>query len=577
MVNLGMGSKEKRSFRRYPKISDFDLKINNKSFKAKITDYSLDGLGAVVEDSPPIKKGDVIDLTINEPEIKIDGEIVWAKRDQLGLRIGVRNIGGLKGLIKDFGLADTLIGLQRSNKTGILTVQFADVVKKVYIRNGDMIFSASNQDEDRLGDVLLKEGRITKEQYDLSVIEMEKSKQRHGAELVKLGYLKPQELVTAVRHHAENIIMSLFTFEDGSFSFEEIQLPTEEVITLKLSAANLIYSGIKKIKSLHRIESELPGMESILCFSPDPFNLFQDVRLDSSGKKVISCIDGKTTINDILSITQLDRLDTLKTIYALLIIRMLEEKSPDEPFAEMPEAVIKEIFEEEDEINARQKMKPETDPMIRNMIEDMHQKYDGLGYYGVLGVKDYATIGEIKSAYYKVAKQFHPDMHFHLADDSLKGKLSDIFSYIYDAYATLSNPERKKEYDRMISLKPARLTSNQDKAKALFNEGKVELKRNKYQEAELLFGQAKYFDSTMSEYHYYYGIALMKQEKFKLAEKALERALKLEPANANYLADLGFVFLNLGFPTRARAFFEKALKISPDNARACEGMTSIKK
>lgn len=577
MVNLGMGSKEKRSFRRYFKASDFNLKINNKSFKAKITDYSLDGLGAVVEDSPPIKKGDVVDLTINEPEIKIDGEIVWAKRDQWGLRIGVRNIGELKGLIKDFGLADTLIGLQRTQKTGIFTIKSGTIVKKIYVRNGDIIFSSSNQDEDRLGDVLFKEGRITKEQYDISVIEMEKSKQRHGAELVRLGYLKPQELVTAVRHQAEEIIESLFNLEDGSFAFEEMPFSTEEVITLKLSAANLIYSGIKKIKDIQRIESELPGMDSILCFSADPFNLFQDVRLDYSGKKIISCIDGKTTINDILSITQLDRFDALKAIYALLIVRMIEEKSSDEPFAEMPEALIKEIFEEENEIDARQKMKPETDPMIRNMIEDMHRKYDGLGYYGVLGVKDYATIGEIKSAYYKVAKQFHPDMHFHLADDSLKGKLSDIFSYIYDAYATLSNPERKKEYDRMISLKPARLTSNQDRAKALFNEGKAELKRNKYPEAELLFGQATYFDGTISEYHYYYGITLMKQDKFKLSEKALERALKLEPSNADYLAELGFVFLKLGFPTRARVFFEKALKISPDNVRAYEGMTFIKK
>lgn len=567
-----MVSKDKRRFRRYPKVSEFNLKIKNRTFKARTIDYSSEGIGAVIEGTPTIKRGDVIDLTINEPELKIDGEIVWAKCDQRELKIGVRNIGGLKGLIKDFGLADILIGMQRTGKTGILTVKSGTMLKKIFIRNGDMIFAASNQEDDRLGYILFREGRITREQYDHSMKEMKNTKGKDGAVLVRLGYLKPHELVTEVRHQVEEIIMSIFALDDGSFAFEEMLLPTDEVITLKLSAANLIYSGIKKINNIQRIENKLPSMDSILYFSPDPLNLFQDIWLDYSGKKIISYIDGKTSIKDILSITQIDDFDALKTIYALLNIRMIEEKTPDEPFVEMPEEVI-----EEEGVDSGQRIKREIDPGIRDMIEDMHRKYDGLGYYGVLGVKEYATISEIKSAYYKIAKRFHPDMHSHLQEDSLKDKLRDIFSYIYEAYATLSNPQKRKEYDKTITPKPARLTSNQDKAKALFDEGKIELKRNRYEDAELLFGQATYFDGRISKYHYYYGMALMKQNKFKEAEKAMGRALKLEPSNANYMAELGFVFLTLGFPTRARAFFEKALKISPDNVRALEGMTQIKR
>jgi hypothetical protein len=94
------------------------------------------------------------------------GGVVWSKRGKLKVKIGIENIGHMKGRLKDFRLADTLIGLQRSQKTGILTVESGNIVKKIYIKNGDMIFSASNQEEDRLGDVLLKEGRITLEQYN---------------------------------------------------------------------------------------------------------------------------------------------------------------------------------------------------------------------------------------------------------------------------------------------------------------------------------------------------------------------------------------------------------------------------
>ena len=133
-----------------------------------------------------------------------------------------------------------------------------------------------------------------------------------------------------------------------------------------------------------------------------------------------------------------------------------------------------------------------------------------------------------------------------------------------------------QEYDKLITLKPVKLTATQDKAKAAFNEGKVQFRKGNYPEAELLFGQAAYYDRTISEYHYYYALTLAKAGRFKEAEKALERALRLEPANADYLAELGFMYLELSFPLRAKGIFDKVLKISPDNARASEGMAKIK-
>ena len=563
-----MTLKDQRHFRRYSKDTDLILKFKNKSFKAKMINYSPHGISAVIENIAPVGKGDVVEITAGDPAVRIYGEIAWSLIDKSVLRFGVRNVGRIEGLTKDYALADILIGLQRSNRTGVLTIGSGEIVRKIYIRNGDIIFSASNQDQDRLGDILLKKEKINKDQFDQSVIEMKRTGQRQGMVLVRLGYLAPAELISAVQHQVEHIIEGLFELEDGRFEFQERPLPSEEVITLKLSAANLIYRGIKKISSISRIQMDLPAMDYPLNFSADPLDLFQDLKLDDAGKKIISLTDGKTSINDIISITQLDSFEALKTLYALLSIGTIERREDCNVCTETPEVAVAEILKEKTEIS--------TDYEVRAMIEDMHRNCESLGYYNVLGIRDHASGAELKSAYYKAAKKYHPDMHFHLADNTLKDKLGDIFSYVYEAYSTLSDPQKKSEYNKMITVKPAKLAAVQDRARAAFEEGKNHLKKKNYEDAERLFGEAVYFDATTAEHHYYYGLTLTRVNKFKGAEKAFERARKLEPHNADYLSELGFAYLALGFPTRAKGFFEKALSISPDNARAMEGLKRIK-
>jgi tetratricopeptide (TPR) repeat protein len=233
---------------------------------------------------------------------------------------------------------------------------------------------------------------------------------------------------------------------------------------------------------------------------------------------------------------------------------------------------MSEVVEEIPEEKTGKKIDPET----KEMIEDMYSRCEHLEHYEVLGVKANASLAEIKAAYHEAVKKYHPDVHSCIGDDSLKDKLDGIFSYVSVAYSTLSNPEKRREYDKILTFKPARLAAVQDKARAAFEEGKNHLKEKNYQSAEHFFEVATYYDATIADYHYHYGLTLAIQNKFKEAEKEFEGARRLEPHNASYLTELGLVFLELGYPVRAKGLFEKALIISPDNARAAEGLKKIK-
>ncbi len=65
-------------------------------------------------------------------------------------------------------------------------------------------------------------------------------------------------------------------------------------------------------------------------------------------------------------------------------------------------------------------------------------------YYSVLGVSRTASQDDIKKAYRRLARQYHPDLH----TGPRKAQMEDKFKELNSAYEVLSEPETRKKYDR---------------------------------------------------------------------------------------------------------------------------------
>jgi len=141
--------------------------------------------------------------------------------------------GGLKGQIAELPVPEILQHLRLSQATGILTLVAGGARKALYLKDGRVVFASSNLPNDRLGEILLREGKITVEEYEASIKAITKGK-RQGKVLVEMGALSPKDLWEGVQFQVKEIVYTVFQWDEGQFHFEESSLPEKERITVDL-------------------------------------------------------------------------------------------------------------------------------------------------------------------------------------------------------------------------------------------------------------------------------------------------------------------------------------------------------
>jgi curved DNA-binding protein CbpA len=81
------------------------------------------------------------------------------------------------------------------------------------------------------------------------------------------------------------------------------------------------------------------------------------------------------------------------------------------------------------------------------MCQFIH-KLDNKGYYAILGVPKQAKYQEIKAAYRRLVKNYHPDVGHNDSHNSLSNE--DMIRKINAAYEVLSDKDKRNEYDRQV-------------------------------------------------------------------------------------------------------------------------------
>src|ERR1700704_2311786 len=135
--------------------------------------------------------------------------------------------GGLRGQVTELPLPDILQHLRLSRSTGGLSLVSGGARKALYLKDGRVVFASSNLPNDRLGEILIREGKITVDEYEASIRAITKGK-RQGKVLVEMGALSPKDLWEGVQFQVKEIVYTVFQWDEGLFHFEDSSLPEKE-------------------------------------------------------------------------------------------------------------------------------------------------------------------------------------------------------------------------------------------------------------------------------------------------------------------------------------------------------------
>lgn len=208
-------------------------------------------------------------------------------------------------------------------------------------------------------------------------------------------------------------------------------------------------------------------------------------------------------------------------------------------------------------------------------------------YYKILSVNKTATFEEIKSAYHKLAKEYHPDK---VSEDKKKDK-EEEFALISKAYNILKDKEKRKEYDKLladmkkkikegkapqpdtdavsaISSKTSKTELNEISDKA-FKMGVSLFNSGQYVKSIEYFESAVKANKDNADVHMFLALAYAFSKKsVNKAVDYCKRAIELDPWNIMYKIHLGRIYKMAGIKSLAEQTFKEVLKWEPENKEA---------
>lgn len=175
---------------------------------------------------------------------------------------------GIRGTLNTMSVSDLLQFLASGRKTGTLKLGLGSIVKHIYLEDGLIVGSSSNDPKEYLGQVLLHYGKIEEAQLQTAMEIQRQSGGKLGAILSSRGFVTQQDVVEVLRTRTLEIIYDLFIWDEAHFEFFDNEPPPEDLIRIQVEVTSVIMDGIYRIDEWARYRTVIPSERTFFELIP---------------------------------------------------------------------------------------------------------------------------------------------------------------------------------------------------------------------------------------------------------------------------------------------------------------------
>jgi len=431
-------------------------------------------------------------------------------------------------------------------RKGRLSFHFQAVQKYLFFLDGLLVSARTNHPDELLGEVLFRLGKLSRDDYD-RIEEHIHPRKSIGAVLMEKGLITRESLQQGLAYQMREIVLNMFSVFEGEFNFQDNVDFSEQTFDVTLRIPMLIEEGIRGMKYHPALKDFLE--DKILVSTSIDFYL----RLTEAERELLGKVPGDIPAGEWFRSGGFEAEFFWKSLYLFYCLDLVG-------------------FEEKKSRPAVAGKEPLTDNEMNRIVEvfAFQEKLAAMNYYQILQVTNDAPSEEIKKAYFRLARKYHPDLFRQELSEEQMSVVDDVFDRITKAYQMLSNKEKRREYDDRLAAPPEEKGLNQAKeAEKRFRQGKTLYDQGRYEDALIFLEQCVRLDQEKANYFLLLALTQSKLPSYrKEAEKNFLRAAKIQPWNTEAYIGLGLLYKREGLQLRARKQFEKALKIDPGHTIA---------
>ena len=232
----------------------------------------------------------------------------------------------LQGSLASFKLPNVLTLLSGAKKSGTLMLAGYGRHSYVLFSNGSLVYAGSDQEKFRLGALLVRKKKITRDQQQDIDATMRRQGGRFGQIAIQKGILTDEEIHESLKVQVSEVVYDAFVWTEGSFRFsEDLQLP-DYAVTIAVDLSNLMMEGARRIEEWEKAVHLLPDENVVFRVVSVPKD--DKITLSADEWKVLFLVNGQRTLAELVTEAEDDALNVYRIIYGLQANRLIEPIQP---------------------------------------------------------------------------------------------------------------------------------------------------------------------------------------------------------------------------------------------------------